>query len=58
MERPLRADPHAKKWTESEKQLVRDMYLKGFKSCIIAEYINRSAISIQGFIERNKYFEK
>lgn len=55
--RPLRADNH-NPWTEDEIETVRDLYSKGYKSCIIAEYINRSALAINGLLERHKYFKK
>lgn len=55
--RPLRADNHVP-WTEDEINKVKDLYLKGYKSCIIAEYINRSALAINGLLERHKYFKK
>ena len=55
--RPLRADNH-NPWTEHEIAKVRDLYLKGFKSCIIAEYVNRSALAINGLLERHNYFRE
>lgn len=55
--RPLKADNH-NKWEISEIQTVKDLYLKGYKSCIIAEYINRSALAINGLLERHNYFRK
>jgi hypothetical protein len=54
-ERPLVAD--TKKWTQQEIDLVKDLYLKGYKSQIIAEYVDRSACSINGIIERYNYFK-
>lgn len=53
--RPLKADNHTP-WTDKEISLVKDMYLKGYKPDIIAEYINRSALAINGLLERNDYF--
>lgn len=55
-ERPLRRDYH-NPWSEKEIELVKKLYLKGYKSCIIAEYINRSALAINGILERNNYFK-
>lgn len=55
--RPLRADNHDP-WTDSEIETVRSLYLKGYKSCVIAEYVNRSALAINGLLERHKYFKK
>ena len=54
-ERPLVAD--TKKWQQQEIELVKDLYLKGYKPEIIAEYIDRSACSIKGIIERYNYFK-
>lgn len=54
--RPLRADNHTP-WTEDEIATVKKLYLKGYKSCIIAEYVNRSALAINGLLERHKYFK-
>lgn len=53
--RPLRADKHTP-WTKEELQTVKDLWHKGYKSCVIAEYINRSALAINGLLERYKYF--
>lgn len=55
-ERPLKADNH-NPWSKWEIEIVRGLYLKGYKSCIIAEYVNRSAIAINGLLERNNYFK-
>ena len=55
--RPLKADNH-NPWQKPEIQIVKDMYLKGYKSQIIAEYINRSALAINGLLERHNYFRK
>ena len=55
--RPLKADNH-NKWKPAEIKTVKDLYLKGYKSHIIAEYINRSALSINGLLERHNYFLK
>lgn len=48
--RPLRA-PH-KNWTEEEKKILLDLYKKGYRPEVIAEFINKSASSIKGKIER------
>lgn len=54
-ERPLRADPH-NPWTRDELDKVKELYLKGYKSVVIAEFVNRSAIAINGILERYGYF--
>lgn len=56
IQRPLKADNH-NFWQPEEIAKVKDLYLKGFKSQIIAEYINRSALAINGIIERHNYFK-
>jgi hypothetical protein len=53
--RPLKAD-NTILWTQEEIRTVKDLYKKGFKSCIIAEYVNRSALAINGLLERHCYF--
>lgn len=55
-ERPLRADYH-NPWKPNEIEKVKRLYLKGYKSQIIAEYIDRSALAINGLLERNNYFK-
>lgn len=55
-ERPIQRDNH-NPWTQSEIDTVKDLYLKGYKSQIIAEYVDRSAIAIAGLIERHKFFK-
>ena len=55
-ERPLRADNHTP-WTNDEIEKVKKLYLKGYKSQIIAEYIDRSALAINGLLERHNYFK-
>ena len=57
MERPLRADNH-NPWKGSEIEKVRSLHLKGYKSVVIAEFVNRSALAINGLLERHKYFGK
>lgn len=54
-EHPIKA-PNHNKWTNEEIEIVKDLYLKGYKSCVIAEEINRSALAINGLLERHKYF--
>lgn len=54
-ERPIKA-PNHNPWTEKEIAIVKDLYIKGYKSCVIAEEINRSALAINGLLERHKYF--
>ena len=54
--RPIKADNH-NKWKPEEIEIVKDLWLKGYQSCIIAEYTpNRSALAINGLLERYKYF--
>lgn len=55
-ERPLKADNHTP-WTYDEIETVKKLYQKGYKSQIIAEYIDRSALAINGLLERNNYFK-
>lgn len=55
-ERPLRADNHTP-WKDSEIEKVKDLYLKGYKSCVIAEFVNKSALAINGLLERHNYFK-
>ena len=50
-QRPLRADNH-NPWTDQETETLVDMYYKGYISEIIAEKIPRSALAINGKIER------
>lgn len=54
-ERPLKADNHIK-WLPSEIKKVKELYLKGYKSCVIAEFIPKSALAINGLLERYNYF--
>lgn len=54
--RPPKADNHIP-WTQEELNTVKDLWLKGYQSCVIAEYINRSALAINGLLERYKYFD-
>lgn len=55
-QRPLRADNHTP-WKTDEIEKVKKLYLKGYKSCIIAEYIDRSALAINSLLERHNYFK-
>lgn len=55
--RPIPADNH-NFWKKSEIDTVKDLYLKGYKSQIIAEYVDRSALAINGLLERHNYFRK
>lgn len=54
--RPIKAENH-NPWKKSEIDTVKDLYNKGYNPCIIAEYIDRSAIAINGLLERYKYFK-
>lgn len=56
-ERPLRADNHTP-WSNYEIEKVHDLFLKGYKSVVIAEFVNRSALAINGLLERYHYFGK
>ena len=53
--RPIKADNHIP-WTKEEISIVKRLWLKGYKSMVIAEYVNRSALAINGLLERNLYF--
>lgn len=48
--RPLR-DPH-NSWAEEETKILFDLYEKGYRPEVIAEFINRSASAIKSKIER------
>jgi hypothetical protein len=50
-QRPLRADNH-NPWTEEETEILVDLYYKGYASEVMAERIPRSALAINGKIER------
>ena len=50
-QRPLRADNH-NPWTEEETEILVDLYYKGYTSGVMAEKIPRSALAINGKIER------
>jgi hypothetical protein len=49
--RPLKADNH-NPWSQEEETILYDMFEKGYKAEIIAERINRSALAINGKLER------
>lgn len=54
--RPPKAYNH-NMWKDEEIQIVKDLWLKGYQSCIISEYLpNRSALAVNGILERHKYF--
>ena len=56
-EKPPKAYNH-NKWTSQEIDLVKNMWLKGYKTCVIQEYLeNRSDLAINGLLERYKYFD-
>lgn len=55
--RPIKADNHIS-WTSSEIKKVKDLYKKGYKSCVIAEFVPRSALAINGLLERHNYFRE
>ena len=48
---PLREAPNSI-WSKEEIDIVVDMYNKGYKNDVIKEYINKSAQSIDGKVER------
>ena len=53
--RPIRAEDH-NLWTEDEVKKLKELYMQGYKPCIIAEYINRTALAIQGKLEHENFF--
>lgn len=53
--RPVRASRH-NKWTDEQLELVKDLWLKGYKPCIIQEYLPKSDIAISEIIRRNNYY--
>lgn len=53
--RPVRKPPHSP-WSEEQIKIVKNLWLKGYQSCIIAEYVDKSALAINGILERYKYF--
>ena len=50
-QRPLRADNH-NPWTDEETEILMDLYYKGYVAEVMAEKIPRSALAINGKIER------
>lgn len=54
IKKPKRNPP--KLWSEKEKEKLKELWLKGYEPCIIAEEINRSDREIISILERNKYF--
>lgn len=50
-QRPVKANNH-NPWSKEEEEILISMYYKGYISEIIAERINRSALAINGKIER------
>lgn len=56
--KPRRTPPKA--WTTTQVEVMRNLWLKGYQICIIAEEINRSDREIQSYLERKdiKYFGK
>jgi hypothetical protein len=49
-QRPLKASNH-NPWTDEEVKTLEEMYYQGYKSEVMAEKINRSALAINGKIE-------
>ena len=54
--RPIKKDNH-NLWSDEEKEIVKNMYNKGYNPVIIAEYVNRSASAINGVLERNNFYK-
>jgi hypothetical protein len=50
-QRPLKADTH-NPWTEEEERKLIELYNKGYRPEVMAEFIERSALAIRGKIER------
>jgi hypothetical protein len=50
-QRPLKADNH-NPWANEEENILMDLYYKGYRQEVIAEFIDRSALAIRGKIER------
>ena len=55
--RPIKKDNH-NLWSDEEKEIVKNMYNKGYKAVIIAEYVERSASAINALIERNNFYKE
>ena len=53
--KPKKAYNHIN-WTEEEIEKVKELYLKGYKPCIIQEHLERSELAIMTILERNNYF--
>ena len=43
-------------WTQEEIDKLKDLYLKGYKPCVIQEYMDRSDLAINAILERYDYF--
>lgn len=54
IKKPRRTNPC--KWTDEQFTTLKELWLKGYEPCIIAEEINRSDREIISFLERNKYY--
>lgn len=54
IKKPKRNAP--KLWSDKEKEKLKELWLRGYEPCIIAEEINRSDREIISMLERNKYF--
>lgn len=54
LKKPKRTNPVF--WKDEDIAKLKDLWLKGYETCIIAEEINRSDREIISFLERNKYY--
>lgn len=54
IKKPKRNPP--KLWSGKEKEKLKELWLKGYEPCIIAEEIERSDREIIAYLERFKYF--
>lgn len=53
--RPIRKPPHSP-WSKEQIKIVKKLWLKGYQSVVIAEYVDKSALAINGILERYEYF--
>lgn len=54
IKKPKRTPPVL--WTDEQKSKLKELWLKGYEPCIIAEEIKRSDREIIAYLERFKYF--
>jgi hypothetical protein len=50
--RPVRKSPHDGKWKPEQIEIVKKLYLAGYKPDMIARYVEKSALAIRGVLER------